>query len=378
VLQSGADAHATNKAGECVLMASSALCAGVIHDFVTRPRSLEFIAGRLLPLLCPDIDVASLITANLPSGDTESSATSASAPHITLGAEDASAVALAPSPADQMIVEETSSAVPPSDGQSDELPPPPQAQQQEQLQPLSTSFPEIVTTGHMAPAATKEADDTDDDQMALETAPTTTKPTTRTTRTAHDVRRQQRQAVARVTALLERVLEALQLYHGAPAETDPIVARADKEEDRETDRRVRWERNESLVRLKSQLTGWLKASKARIPRITRNLSFSTLSESEMGLYLRQWKALQLLKQQQQQQKQKQQGAEERGDGRKRKSALLPSPNDLRQDDDAHRIAYLHQELMKMVLVLLVVRHRRMKRKTTSHNLPRKALMMTST
>jgi hypothetical protein len=299
VLQSGADAHATNKAGECVLMASSALCAGVIHDFVTRPRSLEFIAGRLLPLLCPGIDVASLITAKLSkASDIQSSAATASASAV--GAEDS--VSLSP-PADQMIIEVSSG-------------------QEEQLQSLSTSFPEIVTGTAASPAATKEdaSDDTDgDDRMALETAPTTKA----TTRTAHDERRQQRQAVARVTALLERVLEALQLYHGAPAETDPIVPRSDNEEDRETDRRVRWERNESLVKLKSQLTGWLKASKARIPRITRNLSFSTLSESEMGLFLRQWKALQLLKQQQQQQKQKQQGAEERGDGRKRKSALLP-------------------------------------------------------
>jgi hypothetical protein len=287
-------------------MASSALCAGVIHDFVTRPRSLEFIAGRLMPLLCPGIDVASLITASLSSGKSESSATTAAASHMILDAEDASTVSLAPSPADQMIVD---------------VLPPPQAQEQEQLQSLSTSFPEIVTTGHMAPlpAATNKEDDTDD-HMTLETAPTTKTTTTTTKRTAHDERRQQRQAVARVTALLERVLDALQLYHGAPAETDPIVPRADNEEDPETDRRVRWERNESLVRLKSQLTGWLKASKARIPRITRNLSFSTLSESEMGLYLRQWKALQLVKQRQQQQ-----GLEERGDGRKRKSALLPSP-----------------------------------------------------
>jgi hypothetical protein len=292
VLQSGADAHATNKAGECVLMASSALCAGVIHDFATRLRSLEFIAGRLLPLLCPGIDVASLISASTASA-------------LAVGAEDDAGDGVSLSPrADQMTIEVSSG-------------------QEEQLQSLSTSFPEIVTDTAAPPTATKEvaADDADgDDRMALETAPTTA---TRTTRTAHDVRRQQRQAVARVTALLERVLEALQLYHGAPAETDPIVPRADKEEDRETDRRVRWERNESLVRLKSQLTGWLKASKARIPRITRNLSFSTLSESEMGLFLRQWKALQLLKQQQQQQKQKQQGDEERGDGRKRKSALLP-------------------------------------------------------
>jgi hypothetical protein len=43
---------------------------------------------------------------------------------------------------------------------------------------------------------------------------------------------------------------------------------------------------------------------------------------------------------------------------------------------AHEIVCLHQELMKLVLAV-VMRHRRMK-KTTSHNLPRKALMTTST
>jgi hypothetical protein len=219
-------------------MASSALSAAVIHDYVTRPRSLEFIAGSLMPLLCPGVDRGHLLW----------------------------------SPYDQMMVVEEAAA------SSDDC----------ERHSLSVSFPEIVTS------ATGEA--TDDD-----TAP-------------HGHRRSQRAAVARVTALLERVLEALQLYHGAPAETDSIVPRTDGEEDREADRRVRWERNESLVRLKSELTGWLKASKARIPRITRNLSFSTLSESEMGLYLRQWKALR-----------QQQGLEERGDGRKRKSALLRTP-----------------------------------------------------
>jgi hypothetical protein len=45
---------------------------------------------------------------------------------------------------------------------------------------------------------------------------------------------------------------------------------------------------------------------------------------------------------------------------------------------AHGMACLHQELMKMVLLLLLVRHRRMK--MASHNLPRRKalMMMTST
>jgi hypothetical protein len=105
-----------------------------------------------------------------------------------------------------------------------------------------------------------------------------------------------RQVVARVTELLERVLETMQLYQGAPSERDPSSAlRADGEADPATDRRARWERNGSLTSLKTQLAGWLRASQARIPRITRNLSFSTLSENEMALYLRQWKALQARK-----------------------------------------------------------------------------------
>jgi hypothetical protein len=105
-----------------------------------------------------------------------------------------------------------------------------------------------------------------------------------------------RQVVARVTELLERVLETMQLYQGAPSERDPSSAlRADGEADPATDRRARWERNGSLTSLKTQLAGWLRASQARIPRITRDLSFSTLSENEMALYLRQWKALQARK-----------------------------------------------------------------------------------
>jgi hypothetical protein len=94
-----------------------------------------------------------------------------------------------------------------------------------------------------------------------------------------------------VTVLLERVLEALQLYHGAPSECAEVT-RTDGEDDPEQERRARWERNEALAELKAQLGAWLRASRARIPRITRNLSFSTLSETEMALYLRQWKTLQ--------------------------------------------------------------------------------------
>ena len=128
-------------------------------------------------------------------------------------------------------------------------------------------------------------------------------------KTVVGLRERRDRAVKGVTRLLEGVLETLQLYQGAPSESDPPMVRPDQEEDAEVDRRARWERNGSLVELKAQLTRWLRGSGARIPRISRDLSFSTLSEGEMAVYLREWKALQ--KQQQQQQQNQQ---------RKRKSA----------------------------------------------------------
>src|SRR5690242_2883628 len=75
--QVGADPHATNNNGECALIVSSALCASIIYDYVSRPHSLYFIANILFGA------IASVIAPPPGQKIAETTVTEASAPETT-------------------------------------------------------------------------------------------------------------------------------------------------------------------------------------------------------------------------------------------------------------------------------------------------------
>lgn len=261
LLQVGADPHVTNNNGECLLIASSALCASVIYDYVSRPHSLYFIANILFPehasvVAPPAKEIASIaVTA------TEASAALVDAPGT---AEAVPLVLLEPSTSITSSENQEDKGKEKEDNKDEEHDKQPE-------KPLLEYFPELIDVNGIAEAAAEERKQSKGSLI--------------------DRQRQRKMnlAVKQVSELLRRVLEALQLYQGAIDEEEEFSISDYQGE--ESDRRQRWERVSSLKKLKAQLAGWLRKSNARIPRITRNLSFSTLSEGEMVLYLKQWKSL---------------------------------------------------------------------------------------
>jgi len=222
LIKAGADPHATNHAGECVFLVSSAFCSSVIYDFVVRPGSLEFISKRLNP----DVDVTSALRLNEGSENQMSESK-------------------------EVKQEEKGST--------------------KQFPTLLECFPEITTIEATRSSSTVRS---------------------KRFRSVAGLKRQSEMSITEklVSELLMKVLEALQLYQGAEDESGSDMILADYQ-GKEKDKWQRWCRNDSMRILKQQLASCLRKSNANIPRITRNLSFSTLSEGEMALYLREWKSL---------------------------------------------------------------------------------------
>lgn len=286
LLLSGANPHAINEAGECVLLASSGFCAAIIHDFVARPRSLSFIVSALFPELVaglpnhrpaasPTEGATSTSAANEPAIASTTTPTplpaamtssSSSLPQVSI-TDPGNSSESAKSEDDSKAKEEKNEK-----GNENEE----EQEAEEASKTLLDNFPEILHQLNDGDTTTAGGPASGDGLRKRE----------------QNKRQRMNAAVKQVTELLRRVLDALQLYEGALDEADvaPDSGSSGDQGD-EQHRRARWERNASLTRLKEQLAGWLRKSEARIPRITRNLSFTTLSEGEMALYLRQWKSL---------------------------------------------------------------------------------------
>jgi hypothetical protein len=257
-----------------VLLVSSGFCAAIIHDFVARPRSLSFIVGALFPELVAGLpnhrpaanEPAAITTTStpLPAPMTSSSSSLPQVPPTDLGNSSESAKSEDDSKAKEEKNEE--------DNENE-------AEQEAEEPPktLLDNFPEILHQLNDVDTATGEGGPASSGGLR---------------KREQNKRQRMNAAVKQVTELLRRVLDALQLYEGALDEADVAPdSNSSGDQGDEQHRRARWERNASLTRLKEQLAGWLRKSEARIPRITRNLSFTTLSEGEMALYLRQWKSL---------------------------------------------------------------------------------------
>jgi hypothetical protein len=269
-----------------VLLASSGFCAAIIHDFVARPRSLSFIVSALSPELVaglpnhrpaasPTEGATSTSAANEPAIASTTTPTplpaamtssSSSLPQVSI-TDPGNSSESAKSEDDSKAKEEKNEK-----GNENEE----EQEAEEASKTLLDNFPEILHQLNDGDTTTAGGPASGDGLRKRE----------------QNKRQRMNAAVKQVTELLRRVLDALQLYEGALDEADvaPDSGSSGDQGD-EQHRRARWERNASLTRLKEQLAGWLRKSEARIPRITRNLSFTTLSEGEMALYLRQWKSL---------------------------------------------------------------------------------------